>query len=136
MPRPWRASPCSSFPHKSFGRRRAPTPPRPKLRPPAEPPFGPASKAVFQRKLDHARIHNRRRDLPESRRRIQRCGRIAKLWMVEKVEKFRAELERLALGKECVLDQRDVPVELSGSQNDPWPGIAEQSRVGARERRR
>src|SRR6266850_531842 len=88
--------------------------------------------AVFQRELDHPRIDAGRRDLPEGPRPHVGKGicssravvRIRELRMVEGVEEFSAELDRMILPDPDPFQNSDVPVELAGAENNTRPRIA------------
>src|SRR5262249_33574833 len=90
------------------------------------------SEAVFQRELDHSRIHVVGCDLSEGSRshvRKRICGsrtvvRIGELRMIKRVEKFGAELDRMVFLDTDLFQQRHIPVELTGAKNDTDPRIA------------
>src|SRR5262245_21360766 len=89
-------------------------------------------KTVFQRELDDTRVHAGGRDLSEVARPHVGKGicapssvvRITELRMVEGVEEFGAELDRMILQDLDPFQNRDVPVELAGALNNTDTRIA------------
>src|SRR5262245_19596561 len=81
---------------------------------------------VFQRELDHARVHAGGRNRSERARphigkgisRSRAVVRIGELRVVERVEEFSTELDRLILNNLDPFQNREIPVELAGAEND------------------
>src|ERR1051326_7598704 len=85
------------------------------------------SEPEFQRKLNHTGIYRRRQNAPETRRR-ERCRRISKLRMIQRVEEFGAKFQARAIrprrdGK--LLEEREIQVGLVCPTHDPDSGIPE-----------
>src|SRR6185369_11979548 len=74
------------------------------------------SERILHGKLNQPWVDGHARNLSERTWNATGRSRVAELWMVERVEKFRAELECCILAQpsyDCVLCQGDVPVLLA-----------------------
>src|SRR5690348_1560705 len=81
-------------------------------------------KRELQRKLNDARADRGRID--HAKLAVGRvCAGISELRVVECVEKFGAELQRLRLADGDLLRERHIPVVLPRAEHDPESGVAE-----------